>query len=133
MLGLNTLQGNQDPYNELLDQFNFRANQSNPTSVAQLRLWISALSNVVSKLDSRYAKLVESILSLPWSTLDTTFVKVYIHFVGLLVSARPEYLASTLDKCVEGFRYGKLVNFLIHVLCILIAIITQNLTSMSMP
>lgn len=37
--------------------------------------------------------------------MDDTFVAGYVRFVGALVSARPEWLRSVLEKTVKGFRY----------------------------
>jgi len=72
---------------------------------AQLRLWIQALSHVVSRLERTHSALVEAIVSMPWVTLDTASVKSYTVFIGMLVSARPEYLSTVLSKIAHGFTY----------------------------
>lgn len=66
---------------------------------------MTALSHVVSQLDRNHAALVDAVLSMPWTTADATFVKSYIAFVGMLVSARPEYLSAILVKSVDGLTY----------------------------
>ncbi|CAG8681198.1 10839_t:CDS:2, partial [Acaulospora colombiana] len=66
---------------------------SSPYNYAQLNNWLLALSHVVSQLDKRYVALVESIIHMPWTTSpDETFVKSYVNFVGMLVSARTEWV-----------------------------------------
>lgn len=37
--------------------------------------------------------------------MDSNFVKSYISFVGMLVSAKPEYLTLVLGKIASGFTY----------------------------
>lgn len=61
----------------------------------------------MSKLDATHAPLVETILAVPWATMDDVFVAAYMHFVGALVSARAEWLRLVLEKCVKGFKYRK--------------------------
>ncbi|TFK55617.1 RNA polymerase I-specific transcription initiation factor RRN3 [Heliocybe sulcata] len=99
--------GNSDAFDELLDQFNLKKSTSGeaPSPAPQLRLWILALSHVVSRLDRPLAPLVEAIVNLPWTTMDTAFVKSYTIFVGMLVSARPEYLSLVLGTITRGFTH----------------------------
>jgi len=73
--------------------------------MAQLRLWMSAVSHVVSRLERTHSALVEAMIAVPWTTMDVTTVKSYIHFVGMLLSARPEYLSLVLNKIIQGFTY----------------------------
>ncbi|KZO98068.1 RNA polymerase I-specific transcription initiation factor RRN3 [Calocera viscosa TUFC12733] len=98
--------GRNAPYQELVIQFSTASKPDSTTSLEQLRSWLDALSHVVSQLEKLYASLVDSVLSLPWSTADEQFVKSYIAFVGLLVSAKPEYLGNVLDRNVRGFTYN---------------------------
>jgi len=97
--------GNYEPFEELVGQLDLKTKQKHPTTVNQLRLWINALSHVVDQLDGNNSALVDAILALPWSTLDASFVKSYTSFIGLLVSAHPEYLSATLEKCAQGLTY----------------------------
>ncbi|EJU06295.1 RNA polymerase I-specific transcription initiation factor RRN3 [Dacryopinax primogenitus] len=98
--------GKNGPYEELVTQFSTASKPGPTTSLEQLRSWLDALSHVVSQLDKLYSSLVDSVLNLPWSTADELFVKSYIAFVGLLVSARPEYLGNVLERNVKGFTYN---------------------------
>ncbi|KAH7343429.1 RNA polymerase I-specific transcription initiation factor RRN3 [Rhizoctonia solani] len=100
------LRGNSEPFHELVGQFNpAKLNEAGGRSTGQLRSWIAALSHVVSSLERSHAPLVDAVLATPWMILDDAFVVTYTNFVGVLVSARPEYLASVLSRCVQGFTY----------------------------
>ncbi|CAE6513453.1 unnamed protein product [Rhizoctonia solani] len=100
------LKGNSEPFQELVGQFSpAKLNEAGAGSTTQLRAWIAALSNVVSSLERPHAPLIEAVLATPWTTLDDVFAITYTNFIGVLVSARPEYLASVLSRCVQGFTY----------------------------
>ncbi|KAG9126040.1 hypothetical protein FRC07_005159 [Ceratobasidium sp. 392] len=100
------LKGNSEPFHELVSQFSSaKLVESDGSSAAQLRSWITALSHVVSSLERSHAPLVEAVLATPWATLDDAFAAAYTNFVGMLVSARPEYLAAVLGRCVQGLTY----------------------------
>lgn len=100
------MQGIEDEYNELVDQFDLKktANDASPPT-PRLRLWLMALSHVVSRLDKQHSTLVQGIVDLPWTTMESNFVQTYINFIGILVSARPEYLTLVLGKIARGFTY----------------------------
>lgn len=42
---------------------------------------------------------------MPWTTMDGATVKAYTVFIGMLLSARPEYLSLVLGKLTHGFTY----------------------------
>lgn len=101
-------QGNSEAYDDLVNQFNPKANPSEGSApTAQLRLWILALSHVISRLERPHYSLVEAIVNMPWTTKDNTFVKSYTVFVGMLLSAKPEYLSLVLTKITQGFTHRK--------------------------
>lgn len=104
---LRLVQGSSDAFDELVDQFNPKKSSTSdaPTPLPQLRDWLSALSHAVSRLERCHSALVEAIVNMPWTVMDTGFVKSYTSFVGMLVSARPEYLSLVLDKIAHGFTY----------------------------
>lgn len=119
-------QGINDRYFELLSQFRSflpssttasssaqptASTSTSPPTPTQLRIWLDALTHVVSKLDESHTPLVEMILAIPWATMDDHFVSAYVRFIGALVSARMEWLRSVLEKCVKGFKYRELLNF----------------------
>nr|ASF90186.1 hypothetical protein SPAR06338 [Bartheletia paradoxa] len=99
--------GDLDAYDDLVGQFKPAQEGSGGTgtSPTTLQAWLDALSHVVSQLDRTHSQLVEVILSVPWTTMSSGFVKAYIGFVGMLVSARPEYLAMVLGKTVKGLTH----------------------------
>ncbi|KAF9480690.1 RNA polymerase I-specific transcription initiation factor RRN3 [Pholiota conissans] len=100
--------GISDTFDELVSQFNgFTSSQQQPQQVdtAQIRLWLLALSHVVSRLERTHAALVDAIVNMPWTTIDSATVKSYTVFIGMLLSARPEYLSLVLSKIAQGFTY----------------------------
>ena len=107
------LQGSSDHFDELVGQFSKFSSKPNSSSntqisqvdVAQIRLWIVALSHVVSRLERTHASLVHGIVNMPWTILDNATVKSYTIFIGMLLSARPEYLSFVLAMIAQGFTY----------------------------
>lgn len=102
-------QGNSEPYDELVNQFNPKR-RTDPSSMdvsTSLRTWILALTHVVSRLERTHSSLVEAVVNTPWTTLDSATVKSYTIFIGMLLSARPEYLSLVLGKIAQGFTYRK--------------------------
>ncbi|EIN10498.1 RNA polymerase I-specific transcription initiation factor RRN3 [Punctularia strigosozonata HHB-11173 SS5] len=98
--------GNTEPYDELVEQFAFKHTKGNmPSPTPQLRFWLIALSHAVSRLGRQHFTLVEAIVNMPWSTMESSFVKTYSSFTGVLLSARPEYLSLILGKIARGFTY----------------------------
>ncbi|KAJ7632092.1 RNA polymerase I-specific transcription initiation factor RRN3 [Mycena rosella] len=93
--------GTSEPFDELVNQFSTKT----APQPAQLRLWISALSHVVSRLERSHATLVQAVVNMPWTTMDGATVKAYTVFIGMLLSARPEYLSLVLGKITHGFTY----------------------------
>ena len=83
---------------------------SNTASSAQLRLWISALSHVVSQFDRQHSLLVETIVNMSWTTMDAAFVKSYIAFMGILVSAKTEFLSLVLSSTIQRMTHHSDLN-----------------------
>ena len=99
---MHILQGVTEHYDDLVRQFDPKGVPVASNSGPQMRNYLTALSHVVSKLDRDYLSLVEAIVSMPWTTMDSSFVTSYISFIGMLVSARPEYLTLVLDKSAQS-------------------------------
>ncbi|KAH7105304.1 RNA polymerase I-specific transcription initiation factor RRN3 [Auriculariales sp. MPI-PUGE-AT-0066] len=97
--------GNSEPYEELVTQFSTKAVENGTTSTHQLRQWLNALTHVVSQLDRQHVALVEAIVTLPWHTMDDSLVKTYKNSIGILVSARPEYLQTVLARIVQSLTH----------------------------
>jgi RNA polymerase I-specific transcription initiation factor RRN3 len=73
----------------------------------EIHLMLNALSHAVSHLDRKHASLVNAIISLQWASSEMSFVKSYISFIGLLLSAQTEYGVAVLEKAVDGLTYRK--------------------------
>ncbi|KAL4259491.1 RRN3 family protein [Pleurotus pulmonarius] len=101
--------GLNEPFGELVDQFNPKRA---PSERAHLRSWLSALSHVVSRLDRSHSVLVEAIVNMPWTTFNSATVKSYTVFIGMLVSARPEYLSLVLGRIAQGFTHQSAIQTL---------------------
>ncbi|KAG6854356.1 hypothetical protein C0991_007861 [Blastosporella zonata] len=98
--------GINEPFDELVNQFNPKTTSSEGASqLPQLRLWLLALSHVVSRLERTHSALVHAIVNMPWTMLDSATVKSYTVFIGMLISARPEYLSLVLGKIAQGFTH----------------------------
>ena len=54
---------------------------------------------------------------MPWMTLDSATVKAYTIFIGMLLSARPEYLSLVLAKIAQGFTHRMSLPNLTSVQC----------------
>ena len=79
--------------------------QLSQADAAQIRHWIAALPHVVSRLERTHASLVHAIVNMPWTILDNATVKSYTIFIGMLLSAKPEYLSYVLAMIAQGFTY----------------------------
>lgn len=107
------LQGVSEHYDDLVRQFSPGSSASSsdtrqqPTMIQQqqLRAYLTALSHVVSKLDRSHIVLIDAIVGMPWTIMDSAFVKAYISFVSMLVSARPEYLTLVLERAAQNLTY----------------------------
>lgn len=93
--------GNSGPFDELVAQFS-----TTQADYSQLKRWILALSHVVSQIDKRHAALVEALVYMPWTTNhDEAFVKCYISFIGMLVSARTEWLSIVVASAARRLTH----------------------------
>ncbi|TFK64059.1 RNA polymerase I-specific transcription initiation factor RRN3 [Pluteus cervinus] len=99
-------QGNTQPFDDLVNRLNVRQiTQEMAPQLAEIRFWLSALSHVVSRLERTHSVLVEAVINMPWTVLDTATVKSYTVFIGMLLSARPEYLSLVLGRIAQGFTH----------------------------
>lgn len=103
------MQGFNEPFDELVNQFSLKRiyAEGGASLSPQLRIWLSALSHVISRLEHGHVALVEAIVNMPWTTMDSALVKSYIVFTEMLLSARPEYLSLVLSKITQGFTYRR--------------------------
>lgn len=81
--------------------------QAPPAAGSQLRSYLEALTHVVNQLDKSHASLVEALIALPWTQFpEDSSVRSYVRFMGVMVSARPEYLKATIETNVRGLRWS---------------------------
>ncbi|TFL05871.1 RNA polymerase I-specific transcription initiation factor RRN3 [Pterulicium gracile] len=101
------LTGASENFDVLVSQFKPPASgTSNVLDPSELRYWLSALSHVVSRLERPHAPLVSAIIHFPWTLMDNATVKAHMVFVGMLLSARPEYLSLVLESIAQGLTYS---------------------------
>ncbi|KIO30179.1 hypothetical protein M407DRAFT_69422, partial [Tulasnella calospora MUT 4182] len=94
-------QGNPTEFDKLVARFN-RAGTKDQSS-SELRLWISALKHVVAGLERVHSPLVNVLITFPWTTTEDAFARSYVDLMGMLISARPEYLGPILAQIALGF------------------------------
>lgn len=111
------LQGTTESFEELVGEFNISQqsqredSSESPIDTSQIRLLLIALSHVVSRLERIHSTLVEAIVNMPWTMFDNPTVKSYTVFIGMLLSAKPEYLSLVLAKIAQGFTYREFFTF----------------------
>ncbi|KAG8806435.1 hypothetical protein FRC17_004993 [Serendipita sp. 399] len=104
-------EGNSSPFEELVAQFSTSTLSNSPLNFGQLKNWLLTLSHVVSQLDKRHVALVEAIVHMPWTTApDETFVKSYIGFLGMLVSARTEWATIIVASTIRRLTHHSPLN-----------------------
>ncbi len=104
--------GSNEGYNELVAQFRAwsspagESTSATPTpSSATLKSWTEALTHVLAQLDRSHSTLVEAAISVPWTMMDEAFANAYMRFVQALLCSRSEFVQTTLEKIVKGFRF----------------------------
>ncbi|KLT44471.1 RNA polymerase I-specific transcription initiation factor RRN3 [Cutaneotrichosporon oleaginosum] len=100
-----SLEGNTHNYSDLLSHFLPLPGAAAPQLPPLLPL-LRALTAHVSLLDSGvHHALVAAILDLPWATADDRFVKCYIGFCGVLVSAHPGWARDIVAMAIRGLTW----------------------------
>lgn len=100
----------EEGFNDLKELFRpaAKGKEREIPSNEKIRAHLLALTSCVSLLGKGCSPLVNLILDLEWIGRDEIFVKVYVHFLGNLVSAQGVYVASVLNMLVEKFGGCKL-------------------------
>lgn len=98
-----SVRGDMGGYNELLAYFLPTPLQPTP-SLSLLLPLVRTLAANVSLLAPVHGSLVSAIISLPWAT-DDKFVRAFIGWAGVLVSARPEYTKELVTMAVKGLTW----------------------------
>lgn len=85
-------------------------------NTGNLKSLTDALTHVVAQLDRSHSSLVDAVVSLPWTSLDESFVQTYTRFVRALLTTRVEFVQAVLDKIIRGFRFREISFESPHVL-----------------
>ena len=101
-----SIQGRMEHYNDLLAHFLPSGAGSSPPALPPLLPLVRALTAHVSLLSPEiHSALVTAIVGLPWAAGDDRFVKSFIGFCGVLVSAQPGWAKQVVDMAVRGLRW----------------------------
>lgn len=97
--------GNTINYSDLLSRFLPTPGQPVPILGPLLPL-LRAITAHVSILDPKiHGALVTAIIGLPWASGDDRFVKAYIGWAGVLVSAHPGWAKEIVAMGVKGLTW----------------------------
>lgn len=100
-----SVQGKLINYNDLLAHFLPSASAPNPSLPGLLPL-LRALTAHVSLLSPEYhSALISAVLALPWAAGEDKFVRVFIGFCGVLVSAQPGWAKEVVTMAIRGLRW----------------------------
>lgn len=100
-----SVQGKTGPYNDLLAHFLPTPTNPNPPLAPLLPLLRAIAAHVSLIVPEVHAGLVSAIVSLPWATADERFVKTYIGWAGVLVSAHPYWAKEVVGMAVKGLAW----------------------------
>lgn len=100
-----SIKGDMTNYNDLLAHFLPNASTPIPALSPLLPL-LRAISAHVSLLHpSIHGALVSAIIDLPWAHGDERFVKTYVGWAGVLVSAHPSWTKEVVQMSVKGLAW----------------------------
>ena len=97
--------GSMKSYNELLAYFLPAPLQPEPSLPAVLPLVRTIAANVNLLSPAHHAALVTAIINLPWATGDDRFVRVFVGWAGVLVSAHPDWANEVAIMAVKGLTW----------------------------
>jgi len=97
--------GNDEKYDMLKEVFGSvrRRGDNEGPSNEKIRTYLLALTSCVSLLGKSCASLVRTVLDFEWMGREEGFVKIYVHFLGNLVSAQGSYVGMILSALVGKF------------------------------
>ncbi|WVO18137.1 hypothetical protein L204_105840 [Cryptococcus depauperatus] len=97
--------GNMEHYNDLLSHFLPTHNSVAPALSPLLPLLRAVSANISLLEPGIHAQLITAILGLPWATGDERFVKVFIGWAAVLVSAQPAWAKEVVGMAVKGLTW----------------------------
>jgi RNA polymerase I-specific transcription initiation factor RRN3 len=92
-------------YQELLAYFLPTALSPYPALPPLLPLLRSLTSNVSYLSPEIHASLVSAVIAIPWATGDERFVRSYVGWAGVLVSAQPGWAKEVVGMAVRGLTW----------------------------
>lgn len=101
------LLGDSEGYARVKEVFSMRPDMEDAPSAATVKVYILALTSCVAVLSRECNGLVRSVVECEWLGRDEAFVKLYVHFLGNLVSAQGSYVGVVLSMLVSKFTSGK--------------------------
>lgn len=107
-----SVKGDNGNYNDLLAHFLPTATNPNPPLAPLLPLLRAVSGHVSALVPDRHGGLVSAILGLPWAYGDERFVKTYIGWAGVLVSAHPSWTKEVVQMAIKGLAWRKSLPFL---------------------
>ena len=107
-----SVRGTMTHYDELLAHFLPNPTVPVPPLPPLLHL-VRTLTSHVSMLSPEiHSTLVSAIINLPWATGDEKFVKTYVGWAGVLVSAHPGWAKELATMAIRGLTWRKLASIL---------------------
>jgi len=101
-----SFQGNEAPYLELVSHFQPSPTTPIPDLTALVSLVQALISNITLLQAGPHSVLVKSIIELPWASAgDEAFVRVYTGFLGVLCSAKTEWVSEVVTMAVKGLTW----------------------------
>lgn len=101
------LLGESEAYSRVKEIFSMAPDVDDAASATTVRTYILALTSCVAVLSRECNGLVRSVVECEWLGRDEAFVKLYVHFLGNLVSAQGSYVGVVLSMLVSKFTSGK--------------------------
>ena len=108
-----SLTGNLTNYNDLVSHFSPPAtstSSSTPSMQPALPLLKAITANVNLLSPDYHGSLVSAILALPWATGEEKFVRAFVGFAGVLISAQPAWVKEVVNAAVKGLAWRELAN-----------------------
>lgn len=99
-------QGNDTSYLEFVAHFQPSPSTPIPNLTSLISLVQALISNITLLQVGPHSTLIKSIIDLPWASAgDDAFVRVYTGFLGVLCSAKTEWVAEIVTMAVKGLTW----------------------------
>lgn len=100
-----SLVGKMEHYNDLLAHFLPTVTSPIPALQPLQPLLKALTANVTMLSPDIHAPLVSAVLALKWAAGEDRFVKIFIGFCGVLVSAQPGFAKEVVNMAVKGLTW----------------------------